>query len=269
MVRRVLTSATPPRSDAHLTYGNWIRRRILVFLGAAALIAGLMVLLPFGPLYQIVMLIVFAILLATFAFPAYAYWMFSARGGHFQEKLWTVVADALGPVPHGAILDIGAGSGILAVMLAQRNREIRVLGVDYWGHDWEYSRAICEANAAAAGVDGQVEFRQGDAAALAFDDGTFDAVVSNLTFHEVKAVDDKRRVIVEALRVLRPAGRFSFVDYFYEPAHYGAASELTTFLRELGLAEFSLRPLRDELAIPLLLRHPRAFGRVGILIGAK
>ena len=41
-------------------------------------------------------------------------------------------------------------------------------------------------------------------------DGVFDAAVSNFVFHEVRAQPDKRALILEALRVLRPGGAFAF-----------------------------------------------------------
>ncbi len=215
------------------------------------------------------MLLIFFVLLASFLFPAYAYWMLSPRGGGFQEKLWNVVIDALGPVAAGEIIDIGAGNGVLAVMVARRNPGARVLGVDYWGDDWEFSKAACEANATAAGVDGRVRFEKGDAAKLAFEDGRFDAATSNLTFHEVKTAANKRDVLVEALRVVKPGGRISFVDYFFEPSYYGDPADFATFVSELGLAEVSIRPLREVLSLSLLLRHPKVLGRVAILSGTK
>ena len=68
-------------------------------------------------------------------------------------------------------------------------------------------------------------------------------MVSNLTFHEVKSAPQKREVVREALRVLRPGGRFAFVDYFYDSQYYGQAAEFEMFLRSLGLSQDRIQTL--------------------------
>jgi tRNA1(Val) A37 N6-methylase TrmN6 len=65
-------------------------------------------------------------------------------------------------------LDIGSGNGVLAVTLAQQHDEAEIVGIDYWGKDWEYSKGVCEDNASAARVASRVHFQKGDAAALEF-----------------------------------------------------------------------------------------------------
>ena len=80
---------------------------------------------------------------------------------------------------------------------------------------------------------------------------------------------DKRAVVQEALRVVKTGGSFAFVDYFYEPKYYGDGSAFDGFLHSLGLAQFEYKPLHEMMAVPLLLRHPRILGRVGLMIGRK
>jgi ubiquinone/menaquinone biosynthesis C-methylase UbiE len=141
--------------------------------------------------------------------------------------------------------------------------------MDYWGKNWEYSQAVCEANARLAEVADRVRFVKGDAASLEFGDAAFAAVVSNLTFHEVKSAPQKREVVREALRVLRPDGTFVFVDYFYDSQYYGTAAEFGTFLQSLGLTQIEFKRLSSVLPLPLFLRHPKIFGKVGIIYGQK
>lgn len=252
-----------------LEYGNWIRRRKLLGLGLCALAVGGLAFVPLGSAYRIAMTVLFAICLLSLLLPLYAYAMFSQRGGRLQEKVYDLTVRNLGTDLRGSILDIGSGSGVLAVKIAQRHPDLEVVGIDAWGKDWEYSKGLCERNAAVAGVDERVRFREGDAATLDFAAGTFDGVVSNLTFHEVKSVADKRALVHEALRVTKPGGVFAFVDYFYEPKFYGNAEDFEDALRGLGLSRLDCRPLAIEIALPALLRHPRALGRVGIVSGEK
>ena len=166
-------------------------------------------------------------------------------------------------------MDIGSGNGVLAVKLARQHDEVEVVGIDYWGKDWEYSKGVCEDNALVAQVANRVHFQKGDAAALEFANDTFDGAVSNLTFHEVRSAPDKREVVREALRVVKPGGTFAFVDYFYEEKYYGKVSEFESYLRGMGLSQFECKSLREAMAIPALLRHPKIFGKVGIIYGRK
>ena len=255
--------------EAQLEYGNWIRRRNLLILGFCALGTGALIFLPLGPLYRLVMAALFTVILLSFLFPLYAYVMFSQKGGRFQEKVYQLIIQSLGADVRGRFLDIGSGNGVLAVTLAQQHGGVEVVGIDDWGKDWEYSRSACEKNAQAANVQDRVHFQKGDAAKLDFDSGTFDGAISNLTFHEVKSVADKKCLVQEALRVVKEGGSFAFVDYFRDEKYYGEMPEFTRFLQGLSLAHFECKPLRERMEMPRLLDHPRILGKAAIIYGRK
>ena len=255
--------------ESQLKYGNWIRKKLLVILGLCTLGLFALIFVPLGLLYRILMTGVFIFTAVSFLFPLYAFIMFSQRGGGYQEKVYQLILQSLGDEVTGKALDIGTGNGILAVKLAQINPKIQVTGMDYWGKDWEYSRNACERNAVIGQVETRVRFQKGDAAKLEFDNDTLDAVVSNLTFHEVRSVQDKREVVLEAFRVVKPDGRFAFVDYFSDTKRYGSPDDLTAFLKRLKLSQLEYKPIKELIAIPLLMRHPKIFGKVGILYGKK
>src|SRR5262245_19848957 len=141
--------------------------------------------------------------------------------------------------------------------------------MDYCRKYSEYSKSVCERNAQTSRVDNRVHFQKGDAARLDFANDTFDGATSNLTFHEVKSVADKKFVLREALRILKPGGSFAFIDYFYDEKYYGNRSELEKFLKGLNLAHIEHKLLRDMIAIPTLLNHPKILGKVGIIYGKK
>jgi SAM-dependent methyltransferase len=255
--------------ETQLEYGNWIRKKILLILGLCTLGIGALVLIPLGFSYRLIMAFLFVIAFVSFLFPLYSYLMFSQKGGRFQEKIYNLIIQSLDTTVKGRILDIGSGNGVLAVKLAQQLDEAEVVGMDYWGEDWEYSKSVCEKNARIGRVEDRVHFQKGDAAALEFADDTFDGAISNLTFHEVQSAADKREVVREALRVVKPGGRFVFVDYFYDAKFYGKASEFEAYLKGLRLSQFEYKLLRDMIAIPMLLRHPKILGKVGIIYGRK
>jgi len=255
--------------QTQLDYGNWIRVRLLVILGSMALGTGLLSLLPFGFVYRIIAATLFVISLLSFLFPLYAYVMFSQKGGRIQEKVYNLIIQNLTINGAGTILDIGSGNGVLAVKLAQQFKEANITGMDYWGEDWEYSKSVCEKNAQFTGVNDRVHFQKGDAAKLDFSNDAFDGVTSNLTFHEVKSVTDTRLVVQDALRVVKPGGSFSFIDYFYEEKHYGKKDEFEKFLKGLGLSHFEYKPISELMKLPVLLKHPKILGKVGVIYGTK
>jgi ubiquinone/menaquinone biosynthesis C-methylase UbiE len=230
---------------------------------------GILGLSPFPLAVRIILDIGSIALFISFLYPACLYYAFSPQGENIQEKVYNLIIETLGKNVGDTALDIGTGNGILAIKLAQRHPQVQVTAMDYWGKNWEYSRSVCEGNARLLGVSDRVRFMKGDAAALEFPDTGFDIVVSNLTFHEVSSVKEKRYVVKEALRVLKTGGRFAFVDYFMEERYYGETSEFRDFLRSLGLAQVEFQPLYEKLPISKFLRHPKAFGRVAILYGVK
>jgi SAM-dependent methyltransferase len=255
--------------DSQLEYGNWIRIRILVILGLSALGAAALNLLPMGNGYHLILWALFTFLLISFLIPFYSYIMFSQYGGRFQEKLYDLIIHSLGEEVTGRILDIGSGNGVLAVKLALRHPGVNVVGMDYWGKDWEYSKKTCEKNAQSASVDSRVTFQKGDAATLDFPPASFDGAISNLTFHEVRSVSDKRLVLKEALRVVNPGGKFAFVDYFYDDKYYGKEAEFEQFLQDLKLSRIERKHMHDVIQLPILLKHPNILGKVGIIFGEK
>jgi ubiquinone/menaquinone biosynthesis C-methylase UbiE len=214
-------------------------------------------------------IILFVVILISFLFPLYAYLMFSQKGGRIQEKVYNLIIQNLGDEVKGRILDIGSGNGVLSIKLAQRHHGVTVVGIDYWGKDWEYSKEVCDKNAQIAKVEGRVHFQKGDAAALEFATDSFDGAISNLTFHEVQSVVDKRAVVQEALRVVKPGGTFAFIDYFYAEKYYGNTAAFESYLQDQKLSQFECKSLRDMFALPILLRHPKILGWVGIIYGRK
>lgn len=68
-------------------------------------------------------------------------------------------------------------------------------------------------------------------------DESFDVVVSNFTFHEVRDARDKREVIREALRVLRKGGWFSLQDVFLDKRLYGDIADLLETIRGWGVEQ--------------------------------
>jgi ubiquinone/menaquinone biosynthesis C-methylase UbiE len=108
----------------------------------------------------------------------------------------------LGIPAGGKVLDVGTGPGFVAIEVAKLLRAdgCLVVGMDL-------SPAMLEMaseNAARAGLNGVLAWREGDAKAMPFDDGEFDLIVSNDSLHHW---DDPLPVFDEIARVLKDDGR--------------------------------------------------------------
>lgn len=145
-----------------------------------------------------------------------------------------------------------------------------LVGVDYWGTEWSYAKEQCEKNAKAEGVDMRITFQKGDAGKLDFEDGSFDAAVSNFVFHEVRTQPDKRQVVREALRVVKKGGAFAFQDMFEQKALYGDMNEFVELLKKEGITEVHYIGNIDKTdLVPKFVTAPWMICGVGIIYGVK
>jgi arsenite methyltransferase len=112
------------------------------------------------------------------------------------------------------LLDVASGTGASA-LLSARELGCVVSGLDY------SERAVGDAQQAAdaAGLRGRVAFVAGDAEALPFADGEFDAVLCECS---LSTFPDKRRAVAEIRRVLRPGGRLALSDVVVDRARLPA-----------------------------------------------
>lgn len=251
------------RDQTRPDYGNWVSTRLIYGSGAASLpFLGLSFLYP--------VLVAGAVpLLLSCAYFAYARYKFSQEGANLQVRIRDLIFERLNWNGAGRALDIGCGNGSLTIQLAKRYPKAHVTGIDYWGSRWEYSKAICEKNANIEDVASRVAFQKASAAALPFEDETFDAAVSNLVFHEVGDVGDKRELLKEALRVVKWDGAFAFQDLFLVKKHFGNVDDLVATIRTWGIKEVAFADTSDSDFIPKALKLPFMLGRIGILYGKK
>ena len=138
----------------------------------------------------------------------------------------------------GTCLDVGCGSGALAIAVAKRNPKANIVGLDRWGAEYaSFSKRLCERNARAEGV-ANIRFEQGDATKLPFADGTFDCVTSNYVYHNVTGAN-KQDLLKETLRVLKPGGTFVIHDIM-SSLRYGNMQAFCQGLRDEGYQDVRL-----------------------------
>jgi demethylmenaquinone methyltransferase/2-methoxy-6-polyprenyl-1,4-benzoquinol methylase len=105
-------------------------------------------------------------------------------------------------LPVGAwLLDIGTGTGDLALEALQRDKQILAVGADFSSEMMEVGRNRQGGNS--------VLWLNTDALNLPFATGTFDAVVSG---YLLRNVVDVERTLAEQFRVLKPDGRLVCLD---------------------------------------------------------
>lgn len=108
--------------------------------------------------------------------------------------------------PRARVLDLGAGTATLTIMIKQAYPAAEVVGLDGDAHVLEIARS----KTSAAGV--RVKLDQGLATQLPYDDASFDRVFSSLMLHHLTA-EDKRVAFAEVHRVLRPGGELHILDF--------------------------------------------------------
>jgi len=111
----------------------------------------------------------------------------------------TTVAAAALP-PGGDALDVGTGTGDLAIEWARSDPTARVVGIDYTGP----MLALAPAKADRAQLAERTTFARADGHRLPFADASFDAVASAFV---LRNFSDLAAAYAEMARVVRPGGR--------------------------------------------------------------
>lgn len=157
--------------------------------------------------------------------------------------------DLASPRPGESVLDIGCGTGTLAIAAKQRvGAAGRVHGVD------ASPEMLARAGRKARRAGAEVVFQNGIVEALPFPDSQFDAVLSTVMLHHLgrKA---RQQCAHEVRRVLKPGGRVLAVDFARPPGgkkglldhfhHHGYvnADDLVALLSEAGLKTVNNGPV--------------------------
>ncbi|HEX6536459.1 MAG TPA: arsenite methyltransferase [Gemmatimonadaceae bacterium] len=152
------------------------------------------------------------------------------------------------------VLDLGSGGGIDVLLSARR---VGQTGKAYGLDMTDEMLALALENKAKAGAT-NVEFLKGHIEAIPLPSNTVDVIISNCV---INLSGDKRQVLKEAFRVLRPGGRFAVSDVIvreglpdvvkesmalWTGCVAGALeeSEFIALLREVGFENPSIEPTR-------------------------
>jgi SAM-dependent methyltransferase len=124
------------------------------------------------------------------------------------------------PLAEVALLDAGCGTGNYAAVLAPHVGELAIVDAS------EQMLAVATAKLAATPGAPAVTARTGTLQALPFDDGSFDAVITNQVLHHLESESDAgwpehAKVFAEYARVLRPGGVLVVNTCSHEQVRHG------------------------------------------------
>ena len=112
------------------------------------------------------------------------------------------------------VLDVGCGTGRVAIKVAKLLNTGNVVGIDLFKGDSGYSPDPAYRNAKIEGVFEKTEFKHGDLLKLEFPDNTFDIITSGSVLHDVHGDKNKEKSMKEIFRVLKPGGKFLMLEIF-------------------------------------------------------
>jgi ubiquinone/menaquinone biosynthesis C-methylase UbiE len=112
------------------------------------------------------------------------------------------------------ILDLGCGTGTLAIMAKRAQPNANVVGLDADPQMLKVARGKADHQAVA------VQFDEGMAFDLPYPDASFERVLSSLMIHHLKT-PDKEKAAREIHRVLKPGGQFHVIDFGKPRTWYG------------------------------------------------
>lgn len=119
-------------------------------------------------------------------------------------SVWAAdLIDRARPKSGEAVLDVACGTGAVARLAAERMKAGRVVGLDFNPGMLTVARSVASKGAS-------IEWFEGSALSLPFDDGSFDLVLCQLG---LQFFPDRPRALREMQRVLAPAGRLALSVY--------------------------------------------------------
>jgi len=253
-------------------YGNWVPKRMLYLIALGVIVS--IVLLAFATVLSWHWIWITLAALATIGFLFFFSYMYAFHQ-QFKKglmgRIHEFVKSCLPWNGKGKMLDVGCGAGALTIRCAKAWKEARFTGIDYWGASWDYSLKMCERNARAEGVSDRCHFQKGDANHLDFPDGTFDAVVSNFVYHEVRNNPDKESLLRETFRVLKKGGSFSLQDLFGQKDIYGDFDAVVKRLKDDGVVSeiHYIRNSEKKIGVPGWMAVPGMLANIGLIYGTK
>jgi demethylmenaquinone methyltransferase / 2-methoxy-6-polyprenyl-1,4-benzoquinol methylase len=112
---------------------------------------------------------------------------------------------ALSPSPGSRYLDVGCGTGDIAVEILRQQNDCNVTGIDPSAGMLEIGTSKIES----LGLDDRIFLQEGDALHLDFPDDTFDGSITSFC---IRNVTDRKGALKEICRVVKPGGALVILE---------------------------------------------------------
>ncbi len=162
------------------------------------------------------------------------------------DALAPFVDQAFGQASEPRLLDVGSGTGALAVAALQRWPALRVTGIDPSGGMLEVARRSA-ASDLPEDEAGRYDTVVAYADELPFDEGTFDLAVSSFV---LQLVPNRAAALREVRRVLRPGGALAWVTWQRSGRPYAADRVANEVLDAYGFDPPEPDPRNGDVASP-------------------
>jgi SAM-dependent methyltransferase len=154
-------------------------------------------------------------------------------------RLLDLVGGLLSTDWRGTLVDVGTGSGTLALGALRRWPGARVIGVDPARRLLE----LAEAAAFGAGLQDRLTTRVGKAASLPLPDASVDAAVSSFV---IQLTPSRAAALRETIRVLRHGGVFACLTWRFHEDPIEPGKSFDDALRALGIERSPAQPRGDR-----------------------
>jgi SAM-dependent methyltransferase len=174
-------------------------------------------------------------------------WGFTVLGGRKHEAFRRRIIELAGLHGDERVLDVGCGTGLTTLRIAEQVPTCRVYGIDLSPKMVGVARNHATEN----GLD--VDLRTGSITNLPYPDAAFDVVLTCIMFHHLDP-GEKRQAVAEIARVLRnPEPAEGKAGGRYVSAEFGPRAR-NPLERRLAKGDYTLNP--SHLAkVGLTIRH--------------
>jgi ubiquinone/menaquinone biosynthesis C-methylase UbiE len=128
------------------------------------------------------------------------------------DKVRTILIGQAALQGNDRVLDVGSGTGTLAVQIKRLYPSVEVVGID------PDPKSLARSRQKAEKARVTVQFDQGYAHELPYADGSFIRVFSSFMFHHLPA-EHRGSALRDILRVLRPGGSLHLLDFAGADSH--------------------------------------------------
>ena len=174
------------------------------------------------------------------------------------DKVRRVLLDQAALQPGQRVLDIGCGTGTLAILSKRLHPDVELFGID------PDPKALARARHKAALAAVSIQFDQGFGDDLPYPEASFDHVFSSFMFHHLPP-DEKGKMLRAVRRVLKPGGAFHMLDF--EGPEGGAHG----LLAHLVHSNKRLKENSESRVLSLMMRtgfaNPKKVDRRAMLVG--